>query len=736
MTASWSTARWQAIKLSSTTSTDTRNLIPSLKGDQSMKVYSTQEIRNLGIVGHGDAGKTSLVAAMLYATGVGTRLGRVDDGTAPTDFDEEEIARKISLNLGCAYVEYQNTKINLIDTPGYAAFIANSKPALRVCETALFVVDGVTGVGVQTEKAWEFANEFKRARPRFFVINKLDKERADFGAALNALRDTFGRGCVPFTLPIGSEKNFRGVVDVIRMKAYEFDANGKAKEVPIPTEGRGYIDETHERLIEMVAEADDTLMEHFFDAGTLTDDEFIGGVKKAILAGVLTPVFAASSTTMIGIAPVLEAIAAFAPNPADLGSVQATFGPEADSAEIERAVSDSEPPACYVFRTIVENFGRITIMKIFSGALKSDATLYNVSKGTPERLGPLHVVQGKSVEKINEAHAGDVVAVLKLKETTTGDTLCDRAAPIYYEPVKMPEAAINFAIEPKSRADEDKLSGAINRILEEDPQLRYHRNDETKEFELGGSSQQHIESVVAKLKNRYHVEVMLHQPKVPYRETIKTRVEVQGRHKKQTGGRGQFGDCKCIFEPLERGAGFEFKDKIFGGAIPQQWRPAVEKGIRDAAVRGALAGYPLVDFKVELIDGSYHTVDSDDLSFQLAGRKAFKGMIEKAHPILLEPVMHVEVVAPQECSGDIMGDLNSRRGRIQGMDSKGSQQVIKAQVPMAEMLSYPSTLNSITAARGSYHMQFSHYDEVPTHLSQKIIQQSIAEGRVRKEEEE
>ena len=701
-----------------------------------MKAYSTQEIRNLGIVGHGDAGKTSLVAAMLFAAGATSRLGRVDEGTAPTDFDEEEIARKISLNTGTAYAEYKNTKINFVDTPGYAAFIANAKPALRVTETSVFVVDGVNGVGVQTEKAWEYCNEFKRARPRFFVINKLDKERADFGATLNALRETFSIHCVPFTLPIGSENNFRGIVDVIRMKAYEFDATGKAKEVPIPDAGSGYINEAHERLIEAVAESDDTLMEHFFEAGTLPDDEFIGGIKKAILSGVLMPVFAASSASLVGITPLLEAIAEFAPYPSDLGAVKAHPDPDHAADEVERAVGDSEAPAAYVFKTIVENFGSITIMKVFSGVLKSDATLLNIRTGNLERLGPLHLVQGKSVEKISEAHAGDIVAVLKLKETKTGDTLCEKGAPIWFDPVELPEASIHFAVEPKSRADEDKLSGAIHRLLEEDQQLHYTRNDETKEFKLGGSSQQHIEAVVAKLKNRYHVEVTLHQPKVPYRETIKARVEVQGRHKKQSGGRGQFGDCKCIFEPLPRGGGFEFADKIFGGSIPQQWRPAVEKGIKDAAVRGALAGYPLVDFRVELIDGSYHSVDSDDHSFQMAGRKAFKAMIEKTHPILLEPVMHVEVVAPQEYSGDLMGDLNSRRGRIQGMDSKGNNQVIKAQVPMSEMLTYPQMLNSITSARGSYHMEFSHYDELPAHLSQKIVQQAVDEGRVRKEEED
>lgn len=701
-----------------------------------MKVYSTQEIRNLGIVGHGDAGKTSLVAAMLFATGATNRLGKVDDGTTTTDYDEEEIARKISLNISTAYIEHKGAKINLVDSPGYAAFIAHAKPALRVCETALFVIDGVTGVGVQTEKAWEYADELNRARPRFIVVNKLDKERADFGAVYNALRETFGNSCIPLTLPIGTEKNFRGVVDVIHMKAYEFDSNGKPKEIPIPDEGRGYIDETHERLIEAVAESDDTLMEHFFDAGTLTDEEFLNGLRKAIINKNLTPVFAVSSVNMTGVSTLLDAIVDYAPNPADLGGVKAHDGVDPVSDDVVRNVGDSEFPAAYVFRTVVENFGKITLMKIWSGVVKSDATLQNIGKSSAERLGPLHVMQGKALEKITEAHAGDIVAVTKLKETSTGDTLADKASPIFYDPVKFPEAAIHFAIEPKSRADEDKLSGAIHKLVEEDPLLHYTRNAETKEFELGGSSQQHIETVVAKLKNRYHVEVTLHQPKVPYRETIKARVEVQGRHKKQTGGRGQFGDCKCIFEPLPRGGGFEFADKIFGGAIPQNYRPAVEKGIKDSAARGALAGYPMVDFRVELIDGSYHTVDSDDLSFQMAGRKAFKAMIEKARPTLLEPVMKVEVVVPQECAGDIMGDLNSRRGRIQGMDTKGNNQIIKAEVPMSEMLTYPQTLNSITSARGSYHMEFSHYDEAPAHISQKIVQEAVAAGRVRKEEED
>lgn len=699
-----------------------------------MKVYGTQEIRNLGIVGHGDAGKTSLVAAMIFATGAASRLGRVDDGTAPTDYDEEEIARKISLNLTPAYAEYQGTKINLLDTPGYAAFIAHARPALRVSEAALFVLDAVNGVGVQTEKAWEYADEFNL--PRLMVINKLDKERADFGATLDAARETFGRSVMPFTMPIGREKDFRGVVDIVRMKAFEFDANGKAKEIDIPSDGRDVIDAAREQLIEQVAEADDALMEKFFEAGTLTDDELKSGIRKAILTRVVTPVFAASAATLVGVSTLMDAIVADAPTPADRGSVKGRTSAEPDAADVERPLSDNEPMGGYVFRTVVETFGKITIFKIFSGVFKSDANVFNIGKNAAERLGPLHYVMGKTLEKVPEAHAGDIVAVSKLKETSTGDTLCDKAHPIYFEPVKFPEAAIAFAIEPKSRQDEDKLSGAIHRILDEDPLLHYERDEQTKEFLLAGSGQQHIETVIDRMRKRYGVEVALHPPKVPYRETIKARVEVQGRHKKQTGGRGQFGDCKCIFEPVARGGGFTFEDKIFGGAIPQQWRPAVEKGIKDASARGYLAGYPLVDFKVQLIDGSYHTVDSDDHSFQMAGRKAFKNAIEKAHPVLLEPIMNVEVVAPQEFSGDLMGDLNSRRGRIQGMDSKGSQQVIKAQVPMSEMLNYPPTLNSITGARGSYHMEFSHYDEVPSQLSQKIIQQAQAEGRVRKDEEE
>jgi elongation factor G len=701
-----------------------------------MKAYNTEHIRNLAVIGHGDAGKTQLVSSLLHIAGATQRWGKVDEGTTVTDYEEDSIARKVTLNSALAHLFHRDAKINLIDTPGYAAFVAHARPALRVADCALVVVDGVNGVEVQTEKTWSYANEF--LLPRIMVVNKLDKERSDFGAALDTARGAFSRAIIPFTLPIGKEKDFRGVVDVIHQRAYEYDSNGKYKEIPIPEEGKGYVAETREKLIELVAESDDALMEKYFEEGTLPDEDVIPNIGKAIANSKLCPVFAVSSFSLVGLQHLIEAIIEYAPNPAAHEAEHGHTAPKDEGGEpTSRKYSEGEPFSAYVFRTIADPFaGRINVMRIISGKVDSDATVYNSTRSASERLGALHVMQGKNIEKVDTAKAGDIIAVVKLKDTQTGDTLCDKAAPIVYEAVEYPEAAIAFAIEPKSRADEDKISAALHKILEEDPSLHFDRDAQTKEFILSGSGQLHIETVVEKLKNRYHVEVTLHPPKVPYKETFTTRAEVQGRHKKQSGGRGQFGDCKCVFSPLERGEGFKFVDKIFGGAIPSNFRPAIEKGILESSANGALAGYPLVDFQVELIDGSYHTVDSDEHSFKAAGRKAFKAAIEKCKPILLEPIMNVEVVTPQEFSGDIMGDLNSRRGRVQGMDMLGKQQVIKAQVPLAEMLSYQSTLNSITAARGSFHMGFSHYDPVPGNLSQKIIDQAKAEGRIRAEEED
>lgn len=701
-----------------------------------MKVFPTEAIRNLAVIGHGDAGKTQLISSLLYVAGATPRWGKVDEGTTVTDYEEDSIARKITLNTALAHLEHRDTKLNFIDSPGYAAFIAHARPALRIADCAVVVVDGVKGVEVQTEKTWAYANEFMV--PRVMVINKLDKEHADFGAALQSAQKTFSRAIIPFTLPIGNEKDFRGVVDVVHMKAYELGPDGQAKEIDIPSEGRDIVDKTRERLVELVAESNDQLMEKYFEQGTLDEEDILPNINNAIAQSKLCPVFAVSSVTQVGLRALLNGLVDYAPDPAHH---EAEWGRHVDAApdaeRIPRKYSDSEPFSAYCFRTIADPFaGRINVFKIISGHLQTDANAFNSSRGVAERLGALHLIQGKQLDKVPEAHAGDIIACVKLKETQTGDTLCDKQAPIVYDPVEYPEAAIAFAIEPKSRQDEEKISTALHRILEEDPALHFSRDPQTKEFLLSGSGQLHVETVVEKLKKRYSVEVTLHPPKVPYKETITQRAEVQGRHKKQTGGRGQFGDCKCVFEPLPRGSGFVFEDKIFGGSVPQQFRPAIEKGIIEAAQSGAIAGYPLVDFKVQLVDGSYHPVDSDEHSFRAAGRKAFRAAMEKVRPSLLEPIMDVEISAPQEYAGDLMGDLNSRRGRVQGMESSGKQQVIKAQVPLSEMLNYQSILNSITAARGVFHMQFSHYDPVPGQLAQKIVEQSRADGRIRGGEEE
>jgi len=701
-----------------------------------MKAYTTEFIRNLAVIGHGDVGKTQLISSLLYVAGATPRWGKVDEGTTVTDYEEDSIARKITLNISLAHLDHRETKLSFIDTPGYAAFVSHARPALRVADCAVVVVDAVKGVEVQTEKTWAYANEF--IVPRLMVITKLDKEHADFAGALESAQSTFSRAIIPFTLPIGKEKDFRGVVDVVHMKAYELGADGQAKEIDVPSQGRDFVEKARERLIELVAESDDVLLEKYLEQGTLEEADILPNINKAIAQSKLCPVFAVSGVTLVGLRAFLNGIVDYAPDPAHH---EAEYGRPVDAApdadKIARGYSDSEPFSAYCFRTIADPFaGRINVMKVISGHLQTDANVFNSSRGTMERLGALHAIQGKQLDKVPEAHAGDIIACVKLRETQTGDTLCDKQSPIVYDPVEYPEPAIAFAIEPKSRQDEEKISVALHKILEEDPALHFSRDAQTKEFLLSGSGQLHVETVVEKLKKRYAVEVMLHPPKVPYKETITQRAEVQGRHKKQTGGRGQFGDCKCVFEPLPRGGGFVFEDKIFGGAVPQQFRPAIEKGIVEAAQSGAIAGYPLVDFKVQLIDGSYHTVDSDEHSFRAAGRKAFRAAMEKVKPALLEPIMDVEVVAPQEYSGDIMGDLNSRRGRVQGMETRGNQQAIKAQVPMSEMLNYQSTLNSITAARGSFHMQFSHYDPVPGQLAHKIVDQARAEGRIRGGEEE
>jgi elongation factor G len=697
-----------------------------------MRVFESDSIRNICIVGHGAAGKTSLTAAILFDSGAANRLARVEDGNTVTDWEDEEIERKISISCALAHCEWNRKKINILDTPGYRPFLAETKLAARAADAAVVVVDAVAGVEVQTEKVWQFCDEY--ALPRLIVINKLDRDNASSERSLASLEESFGRGTVPLEIPIGIERDFSGVISVVNGKAYRYarDGSGKFQEEEVPAEYQDELAKMREKLIEMVAESSDALMEKFFSEGTLEQADLIEGLMAGVVQRSIFPVFYSSSTLNIGIAQILDAVTDLFPSPATVGKV--TGIDIKTNQPVERAISSTEPYAAYVFKTIADPFaGRISLIKLYSGTMRSDSTYNNQTKGKNEKFGPLQVPQGKTMIPIGEAHAGDFFAVTKLKETTTGDTLCDPAKPIAFSSVTIPEPSITFAIEPKSRGDEDKISNALARILEEDAAIKYNRDPQTKQLLLSGSDQLHVEVTVSKLRKRYGVEVILKTPKIPYRETIRGKADVQGRHKKQTGGHGQFGDCWIRMEPLQRGAKFEFVDEIFGGSIPRNFIPAVEKGILESAARGFLAGYPVVDFKVTLYDGSYHPVDSSEMAFKIAGSLAFKKAMEEANPVLLEPIMDVEIYAPQEYAGALTGDLTSRRGRLQGMDVKRDIQIIKAQVPMAEMVTYSPVLTSVTGGRGSYHMEFSHYDEVPAHIAQKIIEEANKE---KKQEEE
>ncbi len=683
-----------------------------------MKVYDAQTLRNVALVGHSGAGKTQLLSALLFDAGAVNRFGRVDDGTTVTDYDEEEIARKHTLSASLAYAEWNKTKINFIDTPGMANFLSDARAALRVVDAALVVVDAVAGVEVSTEKVWAVADELEV--PRLVVLNRVDRERASMERSLESLRGVFGRTVIPIQLPIGEEKGFRGVVDLVAMKAWTFGADGKPSEAAIPAEIADAANAAREALIEMVAEADDTLMEKFFDAGTLTQEELVGGLKRGFAAGRIFPVVCTSSTNNVGIQPLLDAILTYVPAPTERALKAGD--------DVRIATSESGPVAAFVWKTVADPFaGRITMFRVIAGTLKADSTVHNGSKDVSERLGHLVLLQGKTQTNVPEIKAGDLGAVAKLKETQTSDLLAEKSVSLRVPPIKFPEPVISYAIEPKSRADEEKISTSLHRLQEEDPAISYNRDPQTKELLLAGQGQSHIEVTVAKLKRRFGVEVNLKLPRIPYRETITMPAEAHGRHKKQTGGHGQFGDCPVQFEPLPRGSDFEFVDDIFGGAIPRQYIPAVEKGLQDARMRGFLAGFPMVDFRATVFDGSYHAVDSNELSFKMAASLAFKDGMSRARPTLLEPVMDVEVRAPSDFAGDLMGDLNGRRGRIGGMDTRGSATIIRAKVPMSEMLTYEQHLTSATGGRGSYHMEFSHYEEVPTHLHGKIIAAAKAE---------
>jgi elongation factor G len=674
-----------------------------------------------------------MASALLFNAGAVNRFGKVDDGTTVTDYDEEAIARKHTLASSLAYFEWDKHKINLIDTPGMGNFLPDARAALRVVETAVVVIDAVAGVEVSTEKIWAVADEFKL--PRLIALSRLDRDRASLDRALASMHETLGRACVPVQLPIGDERDFIGVVDLVSMKALQFatDESGTMTEVEVPADLTGRATAARESLIEMVAEADESLMEKFFDAGTLTHDELAQGLTRAVATGTLFPVYCVSGLRNIGAQPLADAIVAQGPSPAtrafpalDASGEPATLPADADA-----------PLTLWVWKTVADPFaGRITLFRVISGVLKADATVHNVTRDAAERFGHLLALQGKTQTHVPEFRAGDLGAVAKLKDTHTSETLGDPKAGVTIPPIKFPEPVLAYAIDPKTRGDEDKIGTAMQRLCEEDLAISYARDEQTHELLLSGQGQLHIEVTVAKLRRRFGVEVNLRPPRIPYRETITAHVEAHGRHKKQTGGHGQFGDCKIRMEPMARGTDFEFSNEIFGGAIPRQFVPAVEKGIQEARMRGYLAGYPVVDFKATVFDGSYHDVDSNEMSFKMAGRLAFRDAMTRARPTLLEPVMSVEVYAPSDFAGDLMGDLNSRRGRIAGMDTRGAATVIRATVPMAEMLTYEQTLTSHTGGRGSYHMEFSHYDEVPSHLHPKVIEASKAErGEVKADDE-
>jgi elongation factor G len=685
-----------------------------------VKVYEAPNIRNVAVVGHGGCGKTSVVSALLFSIGAVNRLGRIEDGTTITDFDPDEIERRISLQTALAHGEWKKAKINLLDTPGYNNFLSETRSALRVADAALVVVDAVSGPEVVTEKVWSYAEEY--ALPRMLVVHRMDRDRASFQRTLESLQRAFGRGIVPLAIPLGEEKGFVGLADLVTERADVFsdDQSGQFRAVDLPPEVREAAASFREKLVEMVAESNEELIEEFFEKGTLSQADLVKGLRRAVLAGKLFPAWPASALRNVGFQPLADAIVDLFPSPAERGPAGGID--PTSKAPLERRPSDDEPSSALVFKTLADpHTGRITLFRVYSGVFRSDTTTQNTSRDVPERLGSLYLLQGKTPIPVPELRAGDIGAVAKLKETQTGETLADKAHPIVFPPITFPEPATTFAMEPKTRGDEDKISTALHRLMEEDPVLKLSRDPQTHEMLLSGMGQLHIEVVVGKLRKRYKVEVNLKKPKIPYRETIRGSAEGHGRHKKQTGGHGQFGDCKIRMKPLPRGSDFKFVDDIFGGSIPKNFIPAVEKGIQETRLKGFLAGYPMVDFQVEVFDGQYHDVDSSELSFKIAGSLAFKDAVAKCRPTLLEPIMKVEIYVPEEFAGSVMGDLSSRRGRPQGMDTRGSQQVILAEVPLSEMLGYDADLTSMTGGRGSYHMQIDRYDEVPAHLHERVI---------------
>jgi elongation factor G len=676
-----------------------------------MKVYPSGNIRNVALVGHGGTGKTSLVEAMLFNTGATKRIGKVDDGNTVSDYLPEEIKRKITISSSLVPCEYREHKINVIDTPGYSDFYFEVVGAMRVVDSMVIVMSATAGVEVQTEIVWE---DFPDT-PKIVFINKMDRENANFYKVLDQIKESFSDNIVPVQLPIGAEDSFKGVVDLIKMKAFIFDGGtGKASEQEIPADLMDDVDKYREALVEAAAEADDDLLAKYLEGEELTDSEILQGIKEACSKGTAAFVFCGSALNNIGITPLMDFIV-------DCGAT-----PDRHPFVAGKNV-ENEPLSAQVFKTIADPYiGRLNMFRLFTGHLKADSVVYNANKEKEEKIAQILIMTGKEQANVPELHAGDIGAVAKLSVTGTGDTLCTKANPVILDPIDFPKPTLSIAIEPKSKGDEDKLSGAIQRILEEDPTITLEKNAETKQTILTAMGDTHVDNIIEKLTRKYGVDVITREMRIPYRETIRATVEVEGKHKKQTGGHGQYGHVWIKFEPYTEGE-FAFEENVFGGSVPRNYFPAVEKGLIEAMEDGVLAGYQVTNIKATLYDGSYHSVDSSEMAFKMAARIAFRKGMETAKPVLLEPIMNVEILVPDAFMGDIIGDINTKRGRVLGMEPAGKKQMIKAQVPLAEMARYTIDLKSITQGRGKFRMEFSHYEEVPAQNAEKIIEQARRE---------
>jgi elongation factor G len=684
-----------------------------------LKKYATNQIRNIGMFAHQGAGKTTTGDAMLYATGSVDRQGSVDAGNSVLDFDPDEIKRKITIYTSLAPLEFKDHKINCLDAPGFLDFIGEVISSIRVVDGAVLVMGAVSGVEVGLEKVWSLADS--QELPRLLFINKMDKENANFSKCIEDAKNLLSGRIVPLQLPIGSQETFKGIVDLVTMEAWTFDSKGTPQKTAIPADMSDSVADARDKLMEAVSEADDALIEKYLEGTPLTQEEVTTALRKAVKEKLVFPALCGSALKNIGVTSLMNAIIDYFPSPAMVPPVKGR-DPKSGN-EVERRPDPSDPVSALVFKTTTDPYvGKLSTMRLYSGTLRPDTVLLNVNKEKEEKLGALMILRGKQQENITEVAPGDFVTVAKLMETTTGDTLCDKDKPVQYPVISHPEPMMSMAMFPKSKGDEDKLSSGLSRLMEEDLTFKVRRDAETKETVASGMGDLHIEIMMDRLKRKFGVEVELKSPKVPYKETIRSKVQIEGKHKKQSGGRGQYGHVWLELEPMERGKNFEFVDRIVGGVVPRNYIPSVEKGVRKAMEEGVLTKCPVVDVRVTLYDGSYHTVDSSDIAFQIAGGMAFRSGMEKAHPVLLEPIMNVEVIVPDQFMGDVIGDLNSKRGRILGMEPVGKgKQLIKATVPLAEMIKYSIDLRSMTQGRGTFTMSFSHYEEVPAQITEAIV---------------